>query len=208
MQMTEVANSGRGVSLDEGLSRPGGVAVTVDDGYADFHEHVLPCLVRHSVPATLYLATSLVRGPDNPGAPTDGLTWSQLKEAVSTGLVTVGSHTHSHADLRAAGEREAAHELRRSRDLIEDHLGVACRHFAYPWSYCSADADRAARAMFDSAALTWRTNRGGVDDPYLLGRTPVLRSDSKMFFASKLDGKLDAEASAYKLLRRGPWRSA
>jgi peptidoglycan/xylan/chitin deacetylase (PgdA/CDA1 family) len=196
----------RVLSLEEALAGDpdGGVVVTVDDGYRDFHDSVLPVLARHAVPATLYLATGLVA--DGGRRPSEALTWSQLAEAVSTGLVTVGSHTHSHADLSRATEREAEEEMRRSKDLIEDRLGVPCRHFAYPWAVASAASERAARRLFDSAALhAWRTNRRGRMDPHRLGRVPVLRSDDLAFFRAKARGMLDGEAFAYRLLRRGPW---
>jgi peptidoglycan/xylan/chitin deacetylase (PgdA/CDA1 family) len=119
----------------------------------------------------------------------------------------VGSHTHGHADLSRATEGQAEDEMRRSRDLVEDHLGRACRHFAYPRAVGSPAADRAARRTFDTAALdAWRTNRRGYIDQYRLGRTPILRSDSWAFFRAKVAGMLDGEALVYRALRRGPWR--
>jgi peptidoglycan/xylan/chitin deacetylase (PgdA/CDA1 family) len=195
------------VGLDEALraGTPGGVVVTFDDGYADFAEAVVPLLVKHSVPATLYLATGLIgNGGVNGFRP---LSWSQLAEAVSTGLVTVGAHTHTHADLSSAGERVCEEEMGRSKELIEDRLTRPCRHFAYPWAVSSPIADGVARRLFDSAAVgAWRTNRSGRLDPYRLGRTPVLRSDGRMFFRAKVKGLLDGEALFYRAARRGPWR--
>jgi peptidoglycan/xylan/chitin deacetylase (PgdA/CDA1 family) len=190
------------VSLDRALTGAGegGVVLTFDDGTPDFHETVLPALARYRVPATLYLATGLVNGGGG------GLSWSQLGEAVGTGLVTIGSHTHSHADLRGLDGPTCEEELRRSKGLIEDRLGVACRHFAYPWAVGSPVADRTVRRFFDSAALdAWRTNRRGRIDPYRLGRTPILRSDGVAFFRAKTRGLLDAEALVYRAARRGPW---
>jgi peptidoglycan/xylan/chitin deacetylase (PgdA/CDA1 family) len=208
-QLAMLAGRDRVLTLDQAVAgdRAGGVVVTVDDGYQDFHETVLPLLVRYQVPAVLYLATGLVAGegagPDDPEA----LTWSQLEEAVSTGLVTVGSHTHSHVDLSVAPERRCEEELTRSKGLIEDRLGIACQHFAYPWAVGSPIADRLVRRLFASAALhAWRTNRAGAVDPWRLGRTPVLASDGLAFFRAKLQGRLDGEALAYRLLGRGPWR--
>ncbi len=162
------------------------------------------------VPAVLYLATGLVRdeargerGDD------DGLSWSQLGEAVATGLVTVGAHTHAHRTLSRATERIAEDEMRRSKDLIEDRLGVACRHFAYPFAVGSPEADRVARRLFGSAALdAWKTNRRGRLDPHRLGRMPVLASDGQLFFRAKVRGMLEREALAYRALGRGPWKAA
>jgi peptidoglycan/xylan/chitin deacetylase (PgdA/CDA1 family) len=194
------------LTLDDALSGVGGgVVLTVDDGYRDFHELVVPMLVRHGIPAVLYCATHLI-SDGAAGAGSGGLTWPQLSEAVSTGLVTIGAHTHSHADLSRADEATAEEEMRRSKELVEDRLGVACKHFAYPWAVGSAAADRAARRLFASAALdAWKTNRRGRIDPFRLGRTPILRSDGEAFFSFKARGLLDGEALAYRLVRRGPW---
>ncbi len=186
------------ITLDEALAGRGGVVVTFDDGTPDFAERALPLLERHRVPALLYLATGGVGG--------DGLTWRQLGECVASGLVEVGSHTHSHANLADVSEEQADAEMRRSRDLIEDRLGAACRHFAYPWAVGGAAADRAARRLFVSAARdAWRTNRAGRTDRYRLGRVPVLRSDGDFFFRRKAAGQLDTEAWVYRALGRGPW---
>jgi peptidoglycan/xylan/chitin deacetylase (PgdA/CDA1 family) len=172
--------------------------VTFDDGYGDFYEHALPLLRRYEVPAVLYLATSLV-GKDG------GVTWSQLREA--EGIVTVGGHTHAHVDLSRASPGTAEEELRRSKELIEDALGSACRHFAYPWALGSSAADQLVRRFFQSSARdAWRTNRRGRTDRYRLGRTPVLQSDGELFFRAKLGGLLDAEGLVYRALRRGPSR--
>lgn len=206
-QLEHLRERERVLTLDEALDGDprGGVVLTFDDGYRDFVESVVPLLVEHRMPAVLYLATGLVADVD--GARVASLSWSDLRDASATGLVTIGSHTHSHADLLRATEREAEDEMRRSKELIEDRLGVPCEHFAYPWAVGSAQADRAARRLFRSAALdAWRTNRAGRIDPHRLGRVPILRSDGSFFFRRKVRGGLDSEALLYRALGRGPWR--
>jgi peptidoglycan/xylan/chitin deacetylase (PgdA/CDA1 family) len=194
-------------TLDDALTDgEGGLVLSFDDGYRDFHDQVLPRLVAHRLPAVLYLATGLVDGDAKSTSSGDHLTWAMLREAVDTGLVTFGSHTHTHADLSRATEEEAEEEMRRSKELIEHHLQIPCRHFAYPWGVGAEGPDRAARSLFESAAIgSWRTNRRGRIDPFRLGRTPILRSDGSFFFRAKTLGVLDAEGLAYRLLRRGPW---
>ena len=95
----------------------------------------------HRLPAILYLATGLVseRSPDR-------LRWGDLRDAVATRFVEIGAHTHGHVNLSAAGEREASEEMRRSKELIEDEIGVSCR-LRVPWAV-SSPPDRAARALF------------------------------------------------------------
>jgi peptidoglycan/xylan/chitin deacetylase (PgdA/CDA1 family) len=187
-----------------GPNAGGGVVVSIDDGYRDFFDHVVPRLVRYRIPAILYLATGLVA--NGAGSPADAITWSQLAESLDTGLVTIGAHTHSHRALSSVSEQVAEDEMRRSKDLIEDHLGIACRHFAYPFAVGSPAADRAARRLFASAALdAWKVNRAHRIEPHRLGRVPVLRSDGRIFFRAKVGGALDTEAIAYRLAGRGPW---
>jgi peptidoglycan/xylan/chitin deacetylase (PgdA/CDA1 family) len=201
-QLAHLAEHERVRTLDAALGDGGGVVVTFDDGTPDFHGRALPLLERYRVPAVLYLATGLVAEEGG-----DGLSWTQVREALDTGLVTIGAHTHGHVDLSRADEATSEAEMRRSKDLIEDRLGVACEHFAYPWAVGSAGADRAARRLFRTAALeAWRTNRRGRTDPYRLGRTPVLASDGRAFFRAKVRGVLDAERVLYRVAGRGPWR--
>jgi peptidoglycan/xylan/chitin deacetylase (PgdA/CDA1 family)/O-antigen ligase len=202
-QVAALAETGRVVSLDDALSDGGGVVLTFDDGYRDFTEHVVPVLASHRVPAHLYLATGLV--VDEGGDREDGMTWAQLRDVVQDGLMTVGSHTHRHVNLGSVDEPEAVEEMRRSKGLIEERLAVPCRHFAYPWGVGSPGADRAARGLFESAALRWATNRTGRIDRYRLGRTPVLRSDGPFLFRAKVQGLLDGESMLYRLAGRGPW---
>lgn len=210
-QMAALADSDPPLSLDDAIGNrdgAGGVVVTFDDGLGDFADHALPVLVRHGVPALLYLQTGLVR-EELPAGVANGehLSWSQLAEAAASGLVSIGAHTHSHPDLSRTSEAEAEVEMRRSKELIEDRLGTSCRHFAYPFAIASPGAERAARRLFDSAAVgAWRTNRLGRLDPYRLGRTPVLRSDGPLMFRAKVRGWLDGEAMFYRALGRGPWR--
>ena len=116
------------VSLDDGLAwrrvdratgrRTGRrVAVTFDDGTADFADLAVPVLDRYRVPATLYVATAFVEEqrlvPERRGADLAG---RRSRDCVGTGLVTVGSHTHTHALLDRLPDDEVAGELDRSID--------------------------------------------------------------------------------------------
>lgn len=184
------------------------VAVTFDDGTVDFVEEALPLLVRHQVPATLYVATDFIeRGRPFP----DGampLSWSGLAEAVSTGLVTVGSHTHTHALLDRLSDDAVEAELDRSIGLIAERLGVESRHFAYPKALPgSPAADRAVRARFASAALAGtRANPYGMTDPYRLARSPVQVDDGLAFFTRKVIGGMRTEDDMRRFVNR--WRFA
>lgn len=218
-QMAELASSGRATQLGDAVaaackSRANNgvdpVAVTFDDGTADFIEHALASLVRHSIPATYYIATDFVEGqrpfPDN-GTP---VTWGGLAEAVSTGLVTVGSHTHTHAVLDRLDAETIDDELTRSAALIEDRLGTPCEHFAYPKGQAgSPAADQLVREKFQSAALAdMRTNPYGATDPHRLARSPIQRSDAMRWYRRKLDGGLSFEGEIRERLNERRYAAA
>lgn len=182
------------------------VVVTFDDGTADFAEEAMPVLDRHHIPVTLYVATEFIEQgrpfPDD-GTP---LSWSALADAVGTGLVTVGSHTHSHALLDRADLDVVRSELDRSCGLIEDRLAAPATHFAYPKAVPpSAEAEREVRARFRSAALAGtRPNRYGGTDPFRLCRSPIQLSDGMAWFERKAAGGLRAEDVVRQTVNR--WR--
>jgi peptidoglycan/xylan/chitin deacetylase (PgdA/CDA1 family) len=217
-QMAWLAERGTAVSLDDALARLGGAAppassgdavvVTFDDGTADLIDVALPVLVRHRIPAVFYLSTDFVdRGVPFPagGRP---MSWAGAAEAVSTGLVTIGSHTHTHALLDRAEPGVAADELDRSRQLITDRLGTPAEHFAYPKALLGTAAARAlVRERFRSAAIGGnRPNRYGRTDPYRLARSAVQRSDGMRFFVRKALGGMALEEDARQAVNRLRYR--
>src|SRR6185503_7274905 len=140
------------------------------------------------VPALLYVATDFVeRGisfPDD-GKPAS---WTALRDALSTGVVELGSHTHTHALLDRLDAAKVADELDRSLELLEDRAGVRARHFAYPKAVPgSGPAEAAVRERFASAAVGGnRPNPYGHTDPYHLARTAIQVSDGMRWFQRKL----------------------
>jgi peptidoglycan/xylan/chitin deacetylase (PgdA/CDA1 family) len=211
-QMALVADEHRATTLDRALEMVNGssvpdrdpVVVTFDDGTADFADCAVPVLVRHGIPVVLYLATAFVehqwRFPHD-GVP---LSWATLRDLVATGLVTVGSHTHTHAVLDRADLAFAAVELDESINLLEDRLGVTPHHFAYPKGVLgSAVAAAAVRHRFVSAALAdVGLNRYGHTDPQRLARSPIQVSDGMRWFTRKLHGGLALEGALRRALNR------
>lgn len=171
------------------------VVLTFDDGTTDFIDHAVPLLAEHGLPALLYVATRFVdeQTPFPWGAPP--ATWSGLREAVSTGLVTLGSHTHSHVLLDRTTVGAIDDELTRSHDLLARHTGRIPAHFAYPKAVApDAAAEARVRARFATAALAGtRRNVAGRTDVHRLWRSPVQRSDGMRFFRAKVHGGLRLE---------------
>jgi peptidoglycan/xylan/chitin deacetylase (PgdA/CDA1 family) len=224
-QMEWLAATDRVVSLDDAVAQLAGgddaavdaaapdegpIVVTFDDGTADLAEVAAPILVRHRVPATVYLATRFVdEGVDFPddGVP---LSWAAVREMAATGLVTFESHTHGHLLLDRLSPAEAVDELDRSKDLIEHHVGAPAHHFAYPKAVAaSAEVEPLVRARYRSAALGGnRPNPYRGTDVHRLSRTAVQVSDGAAFFVRKARGGMALEDSVRRGLNRVRYRTS
>lgn len=211
-QVEALAEAGNVVSLDVAVDRlasgsvtgTDSVVVTFDDGTADFASEVVPILERFRVPATLYVATDFIersRSFPHDGTP---LSWSALAAAQSTGLVTVGSHTHTHALLDRASPAVVADELDRSMALIEDRLGTTPAHFAYPKALGATGAAEAeVRRRFRSAALGGgKANRYRHTDMYRLQRTSIQVTDGMRWFRCKAAGGMALEGTLRRMINR------
>jgi len=217
-QMEALAASGRVITLDEAAAllsagrelESDRIVITFDDGTADFADEAVPVLADLHLPATLYLATAFVEEqrpfPDE-GAP---LSWSALADAVATGLVTVGSHTHRHALLDRLPPGEVADELDRSIELIGSRLGVTPDHFAYPKAVAgSAAAEAEVRQRFRSAALAGtRANHPGKTDLYRLARSPIQVADGMEWFERKAAGGMALEDALRRVANRRRYAGA
>jgi peptidoglycan/xylan/chitin deacetylase (PgdA/CDA1 family) len=73
------------------------------------------------------------------------LSWEMLREMRSAG-VTIGSHTRTHALLTNESREKVIEETTRSRQDLEDQLGVKAQQFAYPDGRHNADATAAVAA--------------------------------------------------------------
>jgi hypothetical protein len=202
-QMEYLAASGRVLSLDDALAwmrgeahqhleRP--VVITFDDGTRDWADLAMPILAEYGLPATFYVATAFVE--EQRPFPNDGqpVSWAALRDMASTGLATIGSHTHTHLVLRRATSAETRDEIDRSQALVGEHLGLRCDHFAYPKAVPgSPAAEGVVRATFVTAAVAGNRTNGPTAQLHRLGRTAVQRADAGRWFRAKAHGGLQLE---------------
>ncbi|CCG01325.1 putative polysaccharide deacetylase [Blastococcus saxobsidens DD2] len=179
--------------IERGDTSPS-VVLTFDDGFRDVYEHAWPRLREARLPSTLYLATAFVGGTmhwDGSTAKAAGpaLEWAHIEEMASTGLVTVGAHTHNHA----RPELLTTEELDFCDSAIEERLGTRPRHFAYPWGVAVPRMEEELRRRYRSSVTgELGRNQPGVDLARLR-RVPVRRTDPIGFFRAKLRGSLGPE---------------
>jgi peptidoglycan/xylan/chitin deacetylase (PgdA/CDA1 family) len=156
------------------------VALTFDDGFADFHETALPLLQKYGFTATLFMTTGWIRDGGHPAGRPPGpmLSWSQLAEVARAGI-EIGAHSHQHPQLDQLAIKSVRAELGGSRAILEDGLGAAVTGLAYPYGYSNRRVQEVARQTGYSCAFAVGNYRlGRQPDLYTLPRLTVSRSTS------------------------------
>jgi peptidoglycan/xylan/chitin deacetylase (PgdA/CDA1 family) len=171
-------------ALERGASLPPRpIMITFDDGYRDVWGKASAVLARLHMPATAYIITDRISGPDP-----SFLTWGDLRLLERRGI-TIGSHTVTHTELTLLDDSQALTELRDSRATLEQHLGHPVQWFAYP----AGREDARVRQLVGEAGyvLAVTTQPGAVqraDDPFELRRYEVLDSTGVAGLAAILRG--------------------
>ena len=187
------------------------VALTFDDGYADFSTTALPLLHRYGFPATLYVATAYVGGSSRwlvreRETQRPMLSWEQILAAQNAGI-EIGAHSHDHAALDVLAPGQLLYEVRHCRALLEARLGGPVTSFAYPFGYASRMVKRAvAEAGYTSAcAVGYRLSEPG-GDPLNLQRCIVTRETQGAALDRLLELGQPRRAAAVALSRPA-WRA-
>jgi peptidoglycan/xylan/chitin deacetylase (PgdA/CDA1 family) len=89
------------------------------------------------------------------------LGWDELRILARDPAVTIGAHTVSHPMLAKHDAATVRRELRDSRTAIEQRLGRAVTHFAYPVGDCTSAGPREFEASRDAGFTTAVTTRPG-----------------------------------------------
>jgi peptidoglycan/xylan/chitin deacetylase (PgdA/CDA1 family) len=129
--------------------RDGLVALTFDDGYADFVTEVMPVLARYGFTATVFVVAGALGGHnswDDPGPRKALMTARDVQQAAAAGM-EIGSHSMSHRPLPELDGPALADELHRSRSILGGLVGLDVPGFCYPYGRAGTreiDAVRAA----------------------------------------------------------------
>lgn len=146
--------------MDERGRLPHGiVALSFDDGLEGVYRHVYPALVRHGLPATVFLVADTLTGAHPEVDWIDGvapgslraMSLEQVHEMAADGI-TFASHSSCHLDLTSLDPERCEADLLHSREVLEDVLGSRVRELAYPRGrHGSAVRAAARRAGFERA---------------------------------------------------------
>lgn len=151
------------------------LAITFDDGFANFYEHAWPTLQQYDFPATVFIVTDYTgRRNDWPGQPAHIqrrrlLSWSQVRQMTGGG-VRLGAHTCTHPDLTRLGRAQVEWQMRESRRRLEDVVGEPVVTFAYPYGASSPLVRDLAAEHFALACTTELAYVQADNDPLALPR--------------------------------------
>ena len=100
--------------------------LTIDDAFESFYSNAWPVLKKRKIPFVLFVSTREI-------GKYGYMTWKQIKEIESSGLVTVGNHSHSHEYLIDWEEKKIRDDLEKSIKIFEEELGYSPKLFSYPF---------------------------------------------------------------------------
>ncbi|WP_213013788.1 polysaccharide deacetylase family protein [Paractinoplanes toevensis] len=180
------------------------IALTFDDGFADFAEVALPIMEKLSLSSTLFMTTGYF---DRPGM----LSPAALRDIASVDSLEIGAHsvTHPHMDvLNAATELKEAAD---SRKHLEDLLGMTVDSFAYPHgSHSRRTRSAIAQAGYVNAHAVKNAISHQTDDCLAVARFTVV-TDTEREQVARVIGATGAPISwkgerlrtrGYRLARR------
>lgn len=152
------------------------VAITFDDGFANFAEVAWPLFKHQDLPVTLFVATARA-GKDNawegasskriPTLPLLG--WDAIAKLAAKGLA-IGSHSRTHAHLPQVSDAQLADELDGSAVDIERETGARPTQFCYPYGELDERVRAAVAARYAQACTTELRALGLREDQHRLPR--------------------------------------
>ena len=168
---------------------PNAVVITVDDGHRSVYSDMLPLVLEHRVPVTLFIYPSAISNASY------AMTWEQLDTLRRTGLFDIQSHTYWHPNFKIEKRRLAPSaydefvtmQLVKPRRVLKAKLGVDTNVLAWPFGIYDDDLMGRADAAGYVAGVTLDARSVRSDDRRLaLPRFLVTDAVSDKRFAAIL----------------------
>lgn len=156
------------------------IMLTVDDGYVDNLELMLPVLQKYGFKAVVYVVTGEtfnrwdVENPDNPEKSVPLMNAEQVKQLVASGHIEIGGHTLSHPKLDTLTDEQQRFEIVENKKALEATLGKSLTSFAYPFGeHNQASKQIAKEAGYQYAVATNSGPLAFHQDPHQIRRIAI-----------------------------------
>ena len=93
---------------------------------------------------------------------TEMMNWREVQQTLEDPLCTIGAHTLNHQALARLTAEQAATEIDNGVSALEEKSGHRARHFAFPYGYRAAAAERDFKIAGDLGFETAVTTRPGM----------------------------------------------
>lgn len=153
------------------------VAITVDDAFRSFLRGAMPLLREYGYPATLFVNSGEMDGPDY-------LSWDELR-SLAKDNIEIGNHSAAHdylldrrpGESRAVWRERARSGIQRAQEELTSRIGRAPRLFAYPYGEFNRDLIEVVRELGFVAAVGQQSGPvGRGQELFALPRFPAAGS--------------------------------
>ncbi len=144
-----------GIFNNQTAAPPKPIVLTFDDGYIDFYTTAYPILKKYNMKAVSFIPTSLM----NQGY---YMSWAQVKEIASSGLVTFESIALTHTNLASLSGARLLSELKDSKNILQSQTGYPVNFIAYPYGISTVNIQNLTRQVGYVGGLgTWYGKASG-----------------------------------------------
>ena len=145
------------------------VVISVDDGHRSVYTQMLPVVQRYQIPVTLFIYPSAISNASY------AMTWEQLRALQQSGWFSIQSHTYWHPNFKQEKRRltpAAYHDLvqmqlRRSKQKLEQTLGIQADLLAWPFGIYDDELQQQARDAGYVAAFSIDGRGASRADPLM-----------------------------------------
>lgn len=165
---------------------PRTLAITLDDGYEDNFIYAFPILKKYNLPATIFIIINEVGRPQG-----DRLSWEQINQMQSSGLVTFGSHTFGPEPLTNIYTSRLVkfdiggyfkEQIAGSKMILEKKLGKPVNIFSYPEGrFNEAIRQEVIDAGYKAAVATNPGKKFSNNDVFALKRLRISSNAGNLF---------------------------
>ncbi|MDB9815956.1 polysaccharide deacetylase family protein [Gammaproteobacteria bacterium] len=163
------------------------INITFDDGFKDNLKIVAPLMEELKIPFTVFVASDFL----DQSHPLH-LDKKELKELAAMSLVSIGSHSKSHANLTQLSKDQVKEELQQSKLILEDLIGAEVCGFSYPFGGVNRDVrDSVEELGYKYAVNSCFDLNQKIEDRFMLSRNEIWNTDTSIIFQEKIQGHWD-----------------